>query len=156
MEYNALKQTRGGDRKSKEQNVPLKATAEQLADKHQVSHMTIKRDGHFAEAVDSIVASYGEPEVRRQLLSGDVRLTPKIARLLLQKPAEALKPAVDHLIAKGRLPRRKGSKDAADSRQVAEKLLSRLRTKGDEHARSVLQEMASLLGLVVSENVAEQ
>ena len=49
--------------------------------------------------------------------------------------------------------------DAAtdDARTVAETLLARLRLKGDEHARSVLQDnMANLLGLVVSEKGAEQ
>ncbi len=48
--YNRLKKSRGGDR-SKHQNDTLKPTAETLAGKYDVSAITIKRDGQYAEAL---------------------------------------------------------------------------------------------------------
>jgi len=57
-EYNAVKQSHGGNRKgrpSKGQSVPLKTTADKLAEKYGVSYKTIRRDGIFAQAIDQIV-----------------------------------------------------------------------------------------------------
>jgi len=155
-EYNATKQQRGGDRssqKAKGQSDPLPNTAKRLADSYGVSEKTIKRDGRFAEAVDRIVAEYGDPDIRRNLLGGDVKLTHGTANVLLKKSTAELKAAVDQLIEQGGLPRaRKAGAAGRRPKKMAETLISRLQAKGDKYARSVLQHMASLLGMVVGEN----
>ena len=69
LEYEATKQPRGGDRKSKGQNVPLNA-AKTLAKKHGIDPKTIKRDAAFARAVDSLEAG-PVPGIKARVLSGD-------------------------------------------------------------------------------------
>jgi hypothetical protein len=89
MKYNARKQAQGGDRKSeesKDQNDLLISTAEQLAEEFKVGEATIKRDGKFAEAVETITENCGH-EARKLILDRDV----KASRADVQKLA-ALKP----------------------------------------------------------------
>jgi hypothetical protein len=159
-DYNAVKQQRGGDRRSrnrrgrkpKGQSDPLNTTAQQLAEKYGVSEKTIKRDGVFTLVIDKLVAEYGDPEIRRKLLGADVRLTHGLARLLLKMPAEQRKAAVKQLIEQGELPRaKKGGRAASQPKHVAQALVTRLKAKGDEHALAVLEQMARLLGREVSE-----
>jgi hypothetical protein len=155
-EYNAAKQQHGGDRrgpKSKGQSDPSISTAAQAALKYGVSEKTVKRDGAFAEAVDRIAVEYGDPEVKRKLLGADVRLTQGTARVLLKTPAEERKAAVDQLIEKGELPRREkdNPRQTAKPREVAQSLVARLQRKSEAHAKSVLQQMAKLLGMEVVE-----
>jgi len=61
--YNAEKQDKGGDRKSKDQNDPLpESTADRLATEYKVSAPTIKRDGNYAAAVDTLQAAGIAPQ----------------------------------------------------------------------------------------------
>ena len=153
-EYNATKQQHGGKRgrKPKDQNDPLPSTAKVLSEKFGVGEMTIKRDALFAKAVDKIVEDYGKPEIRRQLLGADVKLTQGTAKVLLKMPEKERKVAVDQLLKKGELPRaEKGSSTGPRPKQLAQSWVARLRAKGDKHARSVLEQMAGLLGLEVVE-----
>ena len=108
-EYNAIKQRHGGKRgrKPKDQNDPLPSTAQVLAEKFRVAEMTIKRDALFARAVDKIIEDYGKPEIRRQLLGADVKLTQGTAKVLLKMDAKERKAAVDRLLKDGELPRAK-------------------------------------------------
>ncbi len=157
-EYNAVKQQHGGSRRgrrSRGQSDHLKKTGDLLADKYQVSEKTIRRDAIFAQAIDQIVAEYGDPEIRRQLLSPDVKLTQGTARVLLKMPAKERKAAVDQLLKDGELPRasKKAAAVAPRPKEVAQSIMSRLQKKGDKHARSVLEQMARMLGLEVSEKV---
>lgn len=153
-EYNAIKQARGGkrERKSKGQSDPRRTTAVQLAEKYGVSEKTIKRDAVFALVIDKIAADYGDPEVKRKLLGADVRLTQGLASVLYRMPTADRKKAVDELIEQGELPRaKKGSASGRKPREVAQSLVERLKAKGDAHAKSVLQQMARLLGMEVVE-----
>lgn len=159
VEYNTVKQRHGGSRrgrKTKGQSDPLKSTARLLAEKYGVSEKTIKRDAVFAQAIDRIVAEYGDQDVRRKLLGADVKLTQGLAKFLLKKQPEERKAAVDELIEQGEFPRVKkgGSSPARQAKEVAQSLVTRLKSKGEQHARAVLTQMAHLLGLEVSEKAA--
>lgn len=160
VEYNAVKQQHGGSRpgrKPKGQSDLLKSTARQLAEQYGVSEKTIKRDGVFALAIDRIVAEHGDPELKRKLLGADVKLTHALARWLLVKPPGERKAAVDQLIEQEAIPRPKkeGVLSARPPKEMAESLVTRLKAKGDEHARAVLEQMADLLGLVVRDKPSE-
>lgn len=65
--YEARKLSRGGDRKSKGKNFPLKTTAEEIGEKYGVTDRTVKNDADFSEAVDKVVAEVGE-EVKSVIL----------------------------------------------------------------------------------------
>jgi ParB-like chromosome segregation protein Spo0J len=56
-------------------------TAQRLADHHHVSEPTIKRDGAYATAVDTLAEMVG-PEVRQALISRDLKLTQHDVKLL--------------------------------------------------------------------------
>jgi hypothetical protein len=117
-----------------------------------VGQATIKRDGVFAQVVDKIVDDHGEPEIKRQLLGADVRLTQGLARLLLKKPAAERKAAVEELLEKGELPRaKKGSAPAPKAKEVAQSLVARLDKMREGHARAVVIHMARLLGLELTD-----
>ncbi len=160
VEYNAIKQERGGNkrgRRPKGQSDPLKSTAENLAEKYGVSEKTVKRDGAFAQVIDEIVKDYGDSEIKRKLLGADVRLTHSTARVLRKMPAEKRNEMVDELVDKGELPRvKKGASSKRRPKEVAQGLVERLQKKGDAHAKSVLQQMAKLLGLEVVEKEKEK
>jgi hypothetical protein len=160
-EYNAVKRQHGGRRRGrppKGQSVPppTATTARRLAEKYAVSEKTMKRDARFALAVDRVVSDYGDPEVRRKLLGADVKLTRVEARALLKVPAGERKEAVDKLIEEGELPRAKKEPAARRPKEIAESLIARLKAKGEGHARSVVQQMARLLGLEVAEKPADE
>lgn len=158
-EYNAVKQAHGGDRrgrKSSGQSDQLKQTGRRL-EKYGVSDKTIRRDAAFAKVIDKIVGEYGDPEVKRKLLGADVRLTQGTTRALLKMPAKERKAAVDELVEKGELPRvKKGKAVTRRPKEVAQALVARLQAKGDGHARSVLQQMAKVLGMKVVEEGTEK
>ena len=153
-EYNAIKQARGGkrERKSKGQSDPQRTTAVKLAEKYGVSEKTVKRDAVFAMVIDKIAADYGDQEVKRKLLGADVKLRQGTARVLYRMSPADRKKAVDHLIEFGELERaKKGSAAGRKPRDVAQSLVERLKAKGEAHAKSVLQQMAKLLGMEVME-----
>jgi hypothetical protein len=65
-------------------------------------------------------------------------------------PAKERKKAVDELVERGDLPRaKKGTASARRPKEVDQGLVARLQKKGEGHARSVLQQMAKLLGMEV-------
>jgi len=156
VEYNAVKQTHGGKRaprKARGQSVPLPKTADRVADKYGVSYKTIRRDGIFAQVIDKIVEDYGDPEIKRKLLGADGKLTQGTARVLLKMPAGERKKAVDKLVEDGELPRAKkrGASTRKPPKEVAQSIFARLQKKGEGHAKSVLQQLAKLLGMEVVE-----
>lgn len=157
-EYNAVKQQHGGarrGRKPKGQSDPLNSSAKRLADKYAVSEKTIKRDAIFARAIDQIAEEHADPEVRRKLLGSDVKLTQGTARVLLRMSQTDRKAALKHLLEHGELPRgAKGVKSAdRKPKEIAQSLITRLKAKGEDHAVSVLRQMARLLGMDVTEAV---
>lgn len=68
--YNREKLRHGGARKASAQSGHLK-TCESLAEKHGVSKNTIKRDGQFAAAVETLKPHM--PDIQQRVLSGDIR-----------------------------------------------------------------------------------
>ena len=63
----------------------------------------------------------------------------------------------DHLIESGELERaKKGSAFARKPKEAAQSLVARLQAKGEGHARSVLQQMAKMLGTEVVEKEARK
>jgi hypothetical protein len=152
-EYNAVKGTHGGDRRgrgSKGQSDQSVATSVRLAEKYGVAEKTVRRDAAFARVVDRIVEEYGDQEVKRKLLGADVRLTRGAAKRLLKMPARERKQTVDELVEKGELPGGKeGAPPGRRPKEVARGLVARLRKQGEGHARSVLRQMARLLGMEV-------
>lgn len=62
--YNRTKQGHGGERGASGQNVHLK-TAESIAAEHGVNEKTIRRDGEFAEAVETL-------GIEREVVSGEI------------------------------------------------------------------------------------
>jgi hypothetical protein len=160
VEYNAVKQQHGGNRrgrKSSGNSDHLKKTSEQMADKYGVSERTIRNDAVFAWVLDKIVEEYGDPEIKRKLLGADVKLTQGTARVLFKTPVKERKAAVDELLDKGELPRKKkGTTAERRPRELAQMLVNRLQAKSEGHARSVLQQMAKLLGMEVVEKATEK
>jgi hypothetical protein len=154
-EYNRIKQARGGRRESRKTKGlfdPQPSTAQRLAVKHGVSEKTIKRDAFFARVIDKIAVEHGDPEVKRKLLGADVKLTHGTAKGLLQLPAAERKAAVDRILEWGGPPwAQTGTGSKRRPKEVAQVLVARLQTKGEGHARSVLQQMARLLGMEVVE-----
>lgn len=73
--YNMEKGEYGGDRKSSDQNDHLNGerTSERLAEEFKVSAPTIRRDGKFADAIDSLSDVIGD-NVRQAVLSGDNKI----------------------------------------------------------------------------------
>jgi hypothetical protein len=154
-EYNALKQQHGGSRRGRRpsgQSDHPKKTGQLVAEKYGVSDKTVRRDAVFAKVIDKIVEEYGDQEVKRKLLGADVRLTQGTARVLHRMPVKERKAAVDELVEKGELTRaKKGTAAVRKPKEVAQGLVTRLQRKGEGHARSVLQQMAKLLGMEVTE-----
>lgn len=68
--YNRVKGGQGGDHKSKYQNDTLIDQAARLATQHGVSAPTIKRDGRFAEAVETLEKFF--PDIEERVMTGDV------------------------------------------------------------------------------------
>ncbi len=95
--YNRVKGVQGGDRKSKGQNDPLNAAAT-LAKEHGVSEKTIKRDGQFAKAVETLkpiipdiaekIAKGAGPSKKQVLKAAGQATNPTAARAELAKPPE--------------------------------------------------------------------
>jgi hypothetical protein len=123
--YNLEKRQDGGhgDQHSGDHCDPP-TTAQRLAAEYRVGEATIKRDGQYAEAVDTVVETFG-PEVRHEVLAGHT----KLPKHTIVKSAQAVR----------RLKRRLQPEDFSFMRglprgfhQDALKLLAELPT--DEHA----------------------
>jgi hypothetical protein len=99
MLYNARKHPHGGDRtgdQSSAQSDHLR-TAEVLAQEQGVSPATIRRDGVFAQAVDTVAAACG-PQVKQAILSGQTNLTrTQVGELAKQEPEVQQQAAQDAL-----------------------------------------------------------
>jgi hypothetical protein len=65
---------------------------------------------------------------------------------------------VEQLLSEGELPRAKKGSAAGKPRakEIAQSLVGRLQKQGEWHARSVLQQMAKLLGMEVVEKEKEK
>lgn len=118
--YNRLKKRRrgGGDRRSpaadrKGQNDPNGSPAEVLAKQHGVSESTIKRDGRFAKAVETIKKV--DPEIEANVISGNA--PPKGIIVEAAKILEVVDEVVEQLDAVPLL----GSRRDREAAEVLEK-----------------------------------
>jgi len=147
--YLAEKQAHGGDRskgKATDQNDRLE-TAKRLAEEFKVGEATIRRDGKFTNAVDSIAENCGE-KTKQVILARDAGLTRgAVVRLAKMKPKDQQK-AVQELLEKGKLPRRSAAKKRStitlptEPKSLAEKLFKGLGAKGSSE---VLEALTKLL-----------
>jgi hypothetical protein len=84
-----------------------------------------------------------------------VKLTQGTAVALLRMPAKERKKAVDEQVEKGEMPRaKKEAKASPRPKEIAQNFVARLQKKSEAHARSVVQQMAKLLGMKVVEEEA--
>ena len=164
--YNEQKQSHGGDRRSKAQGDPLGEakgskdqldllkddTAEKLSKEYEVSSATIKRDAQFARLLDKVLEEAGMTSKRWELLGGDIKLNRGAVRKLSLMKGRELKGQLDHLLKKGRLPR----KERADSPKAtmtaktrASSFVNTLKAKDEKLPEAVLRHMANLLGFEV-------
>lgn len=147
--YLAEKQARGGDRskaKATDQSDRME-TAQRLAEEYKVGEATIRRDGKFAAAVDSIAENCGE-KAKQAILARDAGLSRgTTVRLAKLKPKDQQK-AVQEFLEKGKLPRRTRAKKRAtitlptEPKSLAEKLFQGLGAKGSSE---VLEALAKLI-----------
>ena len=100
--YEAKKKTRGGDRKSKVQIDTLISkgfdnTAQEVASSSGVAEATVKRDGHFSKAVDTLSAD--DPDVKPVILSGKTGIPKSHIVEAAKLPEKERKKAVEEIKA---------------------------------------------------------
>jgi hypothetical protein len=101
LRYLAEKQSHGGDRRAaKGRNVRL-STAERLAAEFRVSDKTVKRDAHFAKAVDALARMCG-PEAKPWILTRDARLSRGDVLKLARCPEEEQRRVFERLRVAGK------------------------------------------------------
>ena len=147
--YLVEKQAHGGSRskaKSTDQTDRLE-TAQRLAEEYKVGEATIRRDGKFATAVDSIAENCCE-KAKQAVLARDAGISRgTVVRLAKLKPKEQQK-AVQELLEKGKLPRRARARKRStitlptEPKSLAEKLFQGL---GAKDSSEVLEALAKLL-----------
>jgi len=146
--YLVEKQTHGGTREkeSTDQNDRLE-TAKRLADEYKVGEATIRRDGRFAKAVDSVAENCGD-KAKQAILARDANLSRGAVLRLAKMKAKEQQKAVQELLEKGKLPRRHAAKKRAtitlptEPKSLAEKLFKGLGAKGSSE---VLEALTKLL-----------
>jgi hypothetical protein len=148
--YLAEKRGHGGARpraSANAQDAPLK-TAERLAAEYRVNQATVRRDAHFARAVDAVVTNSGRgAAARNAILARDGGLRRDAVLRLARRPAEEQRAAIAALLATGKLPRGEAEPKArislpTEPKALAAKLLGRL---GRNAARAVVRALSRLL-----------
>ena len=99
--YSAKKQHQYIHPKSVEQNVLRLDTAEELGKQYGVSHMTIKRDEQFSQAVDKVANEVGT-EARNAILSGQAKVPKERVEQLIE--IKQVAPEFIEPILSGELP----------------------------------------------------
>lgn len=100
--YNSQKQEKRGPGrgKKKDQNDPSFSAAAQVAKDTGVGEATVKRDGRFAQAVDAIGEAAGS-EAKREILSGDAKVSRKQIEEIAGKPKKERKRAFEEAKSSG-------------------------------------------------------
>lgn len=133
--YNATKGEQGGDHTSvqvaKGHSDPLLNAAEKISKETGVSAKTVKRDGDFAEAVDTIAEKAG-PEAKAAILSGESGLSKKDVKALAAAPKKTIQKAVKG--DKTAVPKPKAGSAKSDPRLwgAVEEHLGRALNRADE------------------------
>jgi hypothetical protein len=135
-----------------------KTTAEKLAEEFKVGEKTIRREAHFAEAVDLIVQNCGQ-EAKNLILSRDTGLTRGgVHRLAKLKPEEQKK-FIQELKETGKRPRkpRRGKRRQSLTLPSQPKALVQalLKQLGAEEAAEVARGLAAAIEASVSKKTQE-
>lgn len=146
--YNAAKQSRGGDRRSKchAGTSVSRRVADEFAKRYGVGRRTLYRDARFAAALDQL-AAVGAPEIRHVVLTQAVRVTRKQVLKLAALPSERQRCLVAKIIL-NRKPLRLSKADRAGElrlplpigkpRAQAQMLEKRLGMEGLERLRHAI------------------
>lgn len=148
IRYLAEKQAHGGDRskaKSTDQSDRLE-TAQRLAEEYKVGEATIRRDGKFTAAVDSIAENCGE-KAKQAILARDAGLSRgAVLRLARLKPKDQQK-FIQELLDTGKRPRRAAGRKKTsitlptEPKSLAQKLIEKMGTKGSAEVLEALTEL---------------
>lgn len=150
--YLAEKLSHGGDRtdtRATDQNDRLE-TAQRLAKEYKVGEATIRRDGKFAQAVESITENCGE-KAKQVILSRDISLSRGAVLRLAKLKAKEQQKVIQELLEKGKLPRRATTKKRStitlpnEPKSLAQKLFENLGAKGTS-------EVVEMLSALLKEN----
>ena len=113
-----------------------KPLSERLAEEYKVGEKTIRRDGHFAKAVDAIAENCGG-DARKHILSRESGLTRGNVHRVAKLPPKEQRRYLEELMKTGKRPRRKPTKEGRatillprEPKALAEKLLKQLGAKG--------------------------
>jgi hypothetical protein len=150
--YNAEKQAHGGDRKRQRSSAHSEhlKTAEAVAERYGVSPATVRRDGSFAEDVDTIAADCGEG-AKQAILGGTSGVTREEVGELARMEPEARQEAANEALSGGKKPRARDTRQKpavtqitvpVDPKELARAVLERL---GRERAAEVRDELGRLL-----------
>jgi DNA-binding MurR/RpiR family transcriptional regulator len=122
-------------------------TAQRLAEEYKVGEATIRRDGKFTEAVDSIAENCGE-KAKHAILARDAGLSRGAVVRLAKLKLKDQQKAVQELLEKGKLPRKTRARKRStitlptEPKSLAEKLFQGLGAKGSSE---VLEALSKLL-----------
>jgi len=142
LRYNTEKQAKGGDRKSKGHFVTLNAS-EKLADEYKVSERTIKRDAEFAKGLDFI--GQANPDLKKQILAGEVKVKKSDVQLLGKQTAHTLPPlqtAEDLTNIRQHLSPKKPTKKVSKKAEKAPAKTSARQKKQQQRAQKLKTEIA--------------
>jgi len=127
-----------------------KSLSERLAEEYKVGEKTIRRDGHFAKAVDAIAEHCGD-EARKHILSRESGLTRGNVLRVSKLPAKDQKKYMEELITTGKRPRRQHTRGGKativlprEPKALAEKLLKQLGVKGVSEVSKLLSELIAV------------
>jgi hypothetical protein len=145
--YLVEKQAHGGKRtkKATDQNDRLE-TAKRLADEYKVGEATIRRDGKFARAVDSVAENCGE-KAKQAILARDAGLTRGAVVRLSRMKAKDQQKAIQELLEKGKLPRQYRTKKRStitlptEPKSLAERLFQGLGVQGSSEVLAALTKL---------------
>lgn len=150
--YLTEKQTHGGERtkKASDQSDRL-VTARRLGEEFKVGEATIRRDGQFAKAVDSIADSCGM-KAKQAILARDAGLSRGgVVRLARMKPKEQQK-YIQELLDTGKRSRRSaGQKRGSltlptEPKSLAQKLIEKMGAKASSEVLEALTELLKQQG----------
>lgn len=125
--YNELKDSHGGDRKSKGKDFTLKNTAKEVAQQTGVTDRTVKNDAKYAEAVD-LLEREGVP--RKDLTGKDKRFTKKDAVDICKMPEHDRKETL-RLVQTGGAENIKKAKKALRQKKAIERESAALASSGE-------------------------
>lgn len=116
---------------------PVNSTADRLAIQYKVSAPTIKRDGQFADAADTLAANVG-PQVKRAIVTGELPLPKRDIIAVAQAPVEEQRRvlAITDKVAIKAEAKKIREQEAAERRQARENMATLEEHLNDEEKRA--------------------